>query len=86
MKEKIKKIWLWIVLLFCVFMFVGSFIQLIFYPFLSLFWGKIIIPSQSITEIIVGGFWLIASGYGILKFQKKLNILNLLKKQNERKN
>jgi len=76
MSEKIKKIWLWIVLLFCVFMFVGSFIQLILFPLFPL----------SFSEIIVGILWLVASGYGILKFQKKLNILNLLKKQNERKN
>jgi len=75
MKEKIKKIWLWIVLLFCVFVFVGSFIQLILFPLFFL----------SFSEIIVGIFWLVASGYGILKLQKKLNIQNLLKKQDERK-
>ncbi len=68
MKEKIKKILLWIVLIILVLWFVGIFID----AFLNMF-------SGDFQKAIYNWIGLAIFGWLILKIQKKLNIPNLIK-------
>lgn len=77
MKQKIKKVFLWIILIISVVYFVAIFVDLAVHLFFLLF-GNAFSLINSLASIVGLGFF----GWIILKLQKKLNVFNLFKKNN----
>lgn len=77
MKEKIKKLLLWIVLIWFTLVFIGSFIEAIMIVLFGL-------NSSSMNPLVLI-FVLAFSALIIIKLQKKLNVSSLFDKQSTNK-
>ncbi len=77
MKQKIKKVFLWIILIISVVYFVAIFVDLAVHLFF-LFFGNAFSLINFLVSIVGLGFF----GWIILKLQKKLDVFNFFKKNN----
>lgn len=76
MKQKIKKVFLWIILIISTVYFVAIFVDLVVHLFF-LFLGNAFSLVNFLASIVGLGFF----GWIILKLQKKFNVFNLFRKK-----
>jgi len=82
MKEKIRKILLWLGLIISASYFVGAFIEIAMWNLEIAMWTFFSFSKPS-NETLINFFFLIISGYFFIKLQKKLNIPCLFRKLEE---